>query len=119
MNFSSYSIKNKFAWAILIFLLSVLAQANPIFTTTFPTLTYSPAQNNKRIELIHADHWFYDEYEHPDAQRLSGNVVFRHDGMILKCDSAVYFQAGNSFEAYDNVRLTQGDTLSLTGKRMF
>lgn len=76
-------------------------------------------QTDERVELLHADNWRYDQYEYPDAQRLSGNVRFRHAGMYLSCDSAVFFQASNTFEAYGHVRMTQGDTLSLTGNRLY
>ena len=38
--------------------------------------------------------------------------------MTLSCDSAVYYQAGNSFEAFGHVHLIQGDTLSLDGERL-
>lgn len=76
-------------------------------------------QKEDRLHLVHADNWVYDQYEIPGAQRLSGNVKFQHGGMILRCDSAVYFQASNSFEAFGHVRMTQGDTLSLTGERLY
>lgn len=90
-----------------------------------PHLT-SSAGNPKRtppdngpVVLEHADQWYYDEYEHPGAQRLSGKVVFRHAGKRMTCDSAVLYQASQSFEAFGNVHLIQGDTLSLKGKHMF
>ncbi len=35
------------------------------------------------------------------------------------CDSAVLFQTTNSFEAFGNVKMLQGDTLSLTGDFLF
>lgn len=57
----------------------------------------------------------YDQFDVPDATRLSGHVVFRHAGMTLRCDSAVYFQEAKSFEAFGNVHFTQGDTLSIKG----
>ena len=49
-----------------------------------------------------------------DAQVLRGKVEFEHDGAHLYCDSANFFEASNSFEAWGNVRMVQGDTLSLT-----
>lgn len=93
-------------------------KAAPLAETPLPS-SANPPVSDKRVELLYADNLYHDEYEIPDAQRLSGNVAFRHGGMILKCDSAVYYQMGNSFEAFGHVRVTQGDTLSLTGQRMF
>ena len=103
-------------WSIGLLGLSMLLRAASLPETDDRSKT---PRKDERIELLHADNWRYDQYEHPDAQRLSGNVKFRHGGMYLSCDSAVYFQASNSFEAYGHVRMLQGDTLSLTGDRLY
>ena len=69
-----------------------------------------------RVYLQHADLLSYDVYgSHPDAQFLKGKVSFMHKGMRLTCDSAYFYEATNSFEAYGHVRMQQGDTLTLTG----
>ena len=68
----------------------------------------------KRVYLIHADELRYDRWQNNDAQVLTGNVQFEHDGARLYCDSANFFESTNSFEAFGNVRMVQGDTLSLT-----
>lgn len=67
----------------------------------------------ERVYLIHADELFYDEKTNADAQILNGNVAFRHKGATLYCDSAHFYEASNSFEAFNNVKMYQGDTLSL------
>ncbi len=54
--------------------------------------------------------------ENPDANILNGNVEFQHNNVRLYCDSAYYYKTTNSFEAFSNVRMVQGDTLSLTGE---
>lgn len=54
-----------------------------------------------------------------DGDILVGNVRITHDGMILTCDSAVIYEASNSFLAYGRVHMTQGDTLSLTGDSLY
>lgn len=69
-----------------------------------------------RIILVHADRLHYDMMRNPNANILNGNVQFTHGNMRLLCDSAYYYRATNSFEAFSNVRMTQGDTLSLTGE---
>lgn len=74
----------------------------------------SPQKDAKRVYLVHADELKYDRYRNNDAQVLRGSVQFEHDGAILYCDSANFFEATNSFEAWGNVRMVQGDTLSLT-----
>lgn len=103
-------------WAIGLLCLSILLRATPLPDTNDKR---NRSQQDERVELLHADNWRYDQYEYPDAQRLSGNVRFKHGGMYLSCDSAVFFQVSNSFEAYGHVRMLQGDTLSLTSNRLY
>lgn len=66
-----------------------------------------------RVYLVHADELKYDRFRNNDAQVLRGSVQFEHDGAKLYCDSANFFENTNSFEAWGNVRMVQGDTLSL------
>lgn len=50
-----------------------------------------------------------------DAQIFTGNVVFYHEGAFMYCDSAYLYQQSNSFEAFSNVRMEQGDTIFVYG----
>lgn len=54
-----------------------------------------------------------------DAQILIGNVAFRHDSVYMYCDSACFYEKTNSLEAFDNVKMVQGDTLFLYGDYLF
>lgn len=68
-----------------------------------------------RVYLQHANEFTYDMFgKHPDAQFVKGNVSFLHKGITLTCDSALYFQQTNSFEAFGHVKMKQGDSLTLT-----
>ncbi|MEO8760394.1 MAG: OstA-like protein, partial [Bacteroidia bacterium] len=50
------------------------------------------------------------------AKRLIGNVQFTtKDGMYMTCDSS-YFLDNNNIEAYSNIFIRQGDSLTITGK---
>lgn len=69
---------------------------------------------DERVYLVHSDRLRYDEFgPNPTAQILNGHVEFRHKGARLLCDSAYFYQATNSFRAFGNVKMYQGDTLSL------
>ena len=70
------------------------------------------------VYLEHADILFFDEAINTDAQILRGNVRFRHDNSYMYCDSAYYFKANNSLEAFSNVRMEQGDTLFVYGDHL-
>ncbi len=72
-----------------------------------------------RIDLLHADIGKADKELYPDAQILIGNVRFRQDSMYMYCDSAILYEKTNSFEAFDNVRMEQGDTLFIYGDYLF
>ena len=37
----------------------------------------------------------------------------------MYCDSALFYEASNSFDAYGHVRMLQGDTLTLTSDVLF
>ena len=67
-----------------------------------------------RVYLVHADVLHFDQYKNPDATILNGKVHFTHVGARLYCDSAYFYEASNSFEAFGHVKMYQGDTLSLT-----
>ena len=68
---------------------------------------------DKRVYLVHADVLHFDQFKNPDATILNGKVHFTHVGARLYCDSAYFYEASNSFEAFGHVRMYQGDTLSL------
>lgn len=67
------------------------------------------------VHMLHTDVTRFDEKINPDAWILVGDVRFRRDSMYMYCDSAHYFQKVNSFQAFGNVRMEQGDTLFLFG----
>ncbi|MDR2533503.1 MAG: hypothetical protein LBC81_01805 [Tannerellaceae bacterium] len=71
----------------------------------------STAQTRDSIYLLHTNDWVYNKAINPDVQVLKGNVSFRHDSAFMYCDSAYLYDASNSFEAFGNVRMEQGDTL--------
>lgn len=69
------------------------------------------------IELRQADLW--SKRAGFDAEILTGNVIFFHEGAYMYCDSAYLFQQTNSFEAFSNVSMEQGDTIFVYGDYLF
>jgi len=89
--------------------------AAPVVVAFAATVTMPAQKKNKdRVYLVHADELTFDRWRNNGAQVLRGHVQFEHDGARLYCDSANYYEPSNSFEAWGNVRMVQGDTLSLT-----
>jgi len=74
------------------------------------------AQAPKKIIVENADFSDVDQVAMPDALLLTGNVRVNHDGVVLTCNKAYFFQKENYLKAFGNVQLVQGDTLYLNSK---
>ena len=62
-----------------------------------------------------ADYVEFDKSIAEGAYRNIGNVIFRHEGALMYCDSAYFYSATNSLDAFSNVHIIQGDTADLYG----
>lgn len=78
---------------------------------------YTFSQKTK-ILIKSAESLEYDEKLGKDIQRLIGNVVFQHENATMYCDSAYFNKSKNTIDAYHNIRVIQGDSLSLTGDHL-
>ncbi|MBF4519096.1 OstA-like protein [Flavobacterium sp. ANB] len=74
------------------------------------------AQAPKKIIVENADYSDVNQELMPDALLLTGNVKVNHDGVVLTCNKAYFFQKENYLKAFGNVQLVQGDTLYLNSK---
>jgi len=72
----------------------------------------SMAQKKAKIQF-EADNIEYDESLGKKAKRLIGNVVFKHKGVFMYCDSAYQYPMSNSLDAFGRVHIKQGDSLDL------
>ena len=97
-----------------VFLCALCLAACAAMSLRHAVASQPPRNDPKRVYLVHADELRYDRFRNNDAQVLTGSVQFEHEGARLYCDSANFFEATNSFEAWGHVRMVQGDTLSLT-----
>ena len=74
------------------------------------------AQTPKKIIVENSDFVDVNETLAPGATLLTGNVKVNHDGVVLTCNKAYFFQKENYLKAFGNVQLVQGDTLFLNSK---
>lgn len=79
-------------------------------------ITTLDAQENSKIDIEYADFVDINQDEIPDAVLLTGNVRVRHDGAIMYCNKAYFFQKENYIKAFGNVQMIQGDTIFLNSK---
>mgnify|MGYP002623428479 CR=1 FL=1 len=75
--------------------------------------------SDSKVHLVHADRLSFDDRLHSEAQILVGSVRFSHEGVLMDCDSALYYEATNSFDAFGNVHMNQGDTLLLDSEVLY
>lgn len=74
------------------------------------------AQQPKQILVKNSEFADYNQAEIPDAGLLTGNVIIDHDGIIITCNKAYYFQKENYVKLFGNVQMVQGDTLYLNSQ---
>ena len=101
--------------SVLFVLFSTLkAETKSLTLIEQPLIQEQPA---RIVELRQADLW--SKREGFDAEVLTGNVIFFHEGAYMYCDSAYLYQQINSFEAFSNVTMEQGDTIFVYGDYLF
>ncbi|GHV24826.1 hypothetical protein FACS1894176_01960 [Bacteroidia bacterium] len=79
-----------------------------------PPQSSVPARTKTKIIIEYSDSTILDELT-PNIHVLRGEVRFRHDGTLLFCDSAYFYNEDNSIEAFSNVRIEQGDSVFIYG----
>ena len=85
-----------------------------VLLTLLPALSFS--QNTQEINYD-SDRTLKNEERYPGALILSkvdNQVYFDHDGIEVWCDNAVFYKNANFFKAYGNIRMQQGDSVSMT-----
>lgn len=102
-----------------------VARKNDPFRRPAPTKPVKPelpgadrSQEN-RVFLENADSLFRPAGEIEEFQVVKGNVRFRQGGMWMFCDSAYYYPAKNSMDAFGHVEMRQGDTLFVFADKLF
>jgi len=78
--------------------------------------TFAFSQKATKIIVENSDFSDINQNEVPDALLLTGNVRVRHDGVVMTCNKAYYFQSENYIKAFGEVEMVQGDTLYLNSK---
>ncbi|MBF6628588.1 MAG: hypothetical protein ITG04_08810 [Proteiniphilum sp.] len=96
-----------------ILLLSVLFVIMASAKAQQPPARSSATPDIQIVELRQADLW--SKRTGFDAEIFTGNVIFFHEGAFMYCDSAYLYQQTNTFEAFSNVRMEQGDTIFVYG----
>lgn len=105
---------NRFWLMVLIGLLSsFIASAQKPLNPPIPTTPKT------RINLLHADSIVGNNQALATSRQFIGNVAFQHKGAVLYCNTATQYELSNTLEAFGNIRIVQGDTLTVTGDTLY
>jgi len=69
-------------------------------------------QQRAKIEILQANVAKFDT-AYSEAHRLIGNVIFKHENMLMFCDSARFYEKESRIKAYGHIHVQQGDTLNV------
>ncbi|RYF71451.1 MAG: hypothetical protein EOO39_13940, partial [Cytophagaceae bacterium] len=79
----------------------------------------SPGGSTEQVEILGADSLEVSQIPGSATRRLVGKVRLRHKGALMFCDLAIQNATSNVVEAYGNVRILQGDTITVKGDTMY
>jgi len=77
-----------------------------------------PVQSEDLVEILKSDELEIINLPGDDSRRVT-NGVFRHKGALLYSNLAIQHINSNTIEAFGNVRIVQGDTVTVTGDTLF
>lgn len=76
------------------------------------------AQERQKIDYT-SDRTSKDNIKYPDATiftKVQNQVYFIHEGIEVWCDQAIFYEKDDFFRAFGNVKMVQGDTITLTSR---
>jgi lipopolysaccharide assembly outer membrane protein LptD (OstA) len=74
------------------------------------------AQQPKQINVEFSEFADRNQTEIPDGALLTGKVRINHDGVLITCNKAYYFEKENYAKLFGDVQMVQGDTLYLNSQ---
>ncbi|HTE34276.1 MAG TPA: OstA-like protein [Chryseolinea sp.] len=73
----------------------------------------------KRVKLRQADTLKSGrDKEGNKFDRVIGNVIFVQNKTTIYCDSAYFYKSKNAIEAFGRIRITEGDSITITGNKL-
>lgn len=72
-------------------------------------------EEDRKVEVLSLKNLKYTRINGKPVRILTGNVAFKKDKVVFRCDSAIQFEKDELIYAYRNVRFDDGDSVSLIG----
>ncbi len=76
------------------------------------------AQKKYNIEIKNSDSLAFAKVNGESYTKLIGHVHFEHENTIIYCDTAYNYKRKNTMEAIGHVRILQGDSITITAKKL-
>lgn len=83
-----------------------------VWAQTRPATEQAPGD---KIQLLGADVLEVVKINGVEVRKVKRNVSFKQKDTYMYCDSAFLYPEANNIDAFGHVRITQGDTVTLTG----
>jgi len=80
------------------------------------SVTFSVAQETKKIVIEYSDFIDMNQNEIPGAIVFTGNVRVLHNGTRINCNKAYHFTDENYVKAFGNVIINQGDSITMNSR---
>jgi lipopolysaccharide assembly outer membrane protein LptD (OstA) len=71
------------------------------------------AQGEKTVEILSSNEMEFIKRDEGDLKKLTGNVILKQGDVMMYCDSAYFNDGINTVEAFGNVKVKQGDSITL------
>ncbi|WP_025762377.1 OstA-like protein [Dyadobacter tibetensis] len=89
-----------------------------ILGTAFRAMAQGIDQTEDKVEIIKSDELELINENGVEMRKVT-NGTFRHKGALMYSNLAVQNITSNLIEAYGNVKIVQGDTITITGDTLF
>lgn len=96
------SSKSTRAGILIVFLLFIF----------YPNIGFA---QSKRVEILNSDMLQGENTSVGAVTKLKGNVQLKSQSTLMYCDSALVYDDSNQVDAYSNVRITDSDTIHISG----
>lgn len=80
------------------------------------SLYFSSFSQRKNIQIVYGGNFIKNETKYPNASVFISDgkqVQFKHEGIDVWCDLALYYKKQNIIKANGNIILKQGDSITM------
>ncbi|MEL7001671.1 MAG: OstA-like protein [Bacteroidota bacterium] len=91
-----------------------------VFLILTSCIVQSVSLAQKKVDIKEADDLFGGRNaDGTEFNKLIGNVVMKQNETTIYCDSAYFYKKDNKVEAFGHVKITDGDSVTITSKTLF